>query len=331
MKSIRRILVAVKNPDGRRQAALDKAIAIARRLGARVELFHAISTPVFLELQPLTGQSVADLRREALALRGERLEKLAARGRRAGVDVRCRVEWDYPPHEAIVRAVARFGADLVIAAAHQGKRLAPWLLHLTDWELLRSCPVPVLILKNTRRWRRGTVLAAVDPSHARSKPAGLDRQIARHARALAKSLRGTLQLVHANYPEFSGVAFADPEMGAATIASVYQESKTQAARRFDAFAKDAGVPPRHRHLLDMSPLDAIPRAARKARADVIVMGAIARSGIKRLFIGNTAEKLLNELPCDVLVVKPPGRAARVNSRVRGMRVSAAPPVALVPV
>ncbi len=331
MKNLRRILVAVKNPDGRRQAAVDKAIALAKRLGARVELFHAISTPVFLELQPLTGQSVADLRREALAVRGERLEKLAVRGRRAGVDVRCRVEWDYPPHEAIVRAVARFDADLVIAAAHEGKRLAPWLLHLTDWELLRLCPVPVLILKNTRRWRGGVVLAAVDPCHARSKPVGLDRQIARQARSLAKSLRGTLHLVHANYPEFAGVAFADPEMGAATIASVYEESKKQAARKFNAFAKDAGVPPKHRHLLEMSPLGAIPRAARSTRADVVVMGAIARSGIKRLFIGNTAEKLLNELPCDVLVVKPPGRAARVSPKVRGMRVSAAPPVALVPV
>ena len=48
MHPIRRVLIAVKNPDTRRQPGIDKAIRIARRLGATVELFHAISTPVFL-------------------------------------------------------------------------------------------------------------------------------------------------------------------------------------------------------------------------------------------------------------------------------------------
>jgi hypothetical protein len=68
MQAIRTILVAVKNPDERRQPGIDKALLIARSLGARVELFHAISTPVLMDLQPTNGTSLADLRREALAL-----------------------------------------------------------------------------------------------------------------------------------------------------------------------------------------------------------------------------------------------------------------------
>jgi universal stress protein E len=38
-------------------------------------------------------------------------------------------------------------------------------------------------------------------------------------------------------------------------------------------------------------------------ADLVVMGAVSRSGIKRLFIGSTAEEVLDRLPCDVLIVK----------------------------
>ena len=34
------------------------------------------------------------------------------------------------------------------------------------------------------------------------------------------------------------------------------------------------------------------------------MGAISRSGLKRLVIGNIAEQVLDALPCDVLVLKP---------------------------
>ncbi len=38
-------------------------------------------------------------------------------------------------------------------------------------------------------------------------------------------------------------------------------------------------------------------------ADLVVMGAVSRSGIQRLFIGSTAEEVLDRLPCDVLIVK----------------------------
>ncbi len=35
------------------------------------------------------------------------------------------------------------------------------------------------------------------------------------------------------------------------------------------------------------------------------MGATSRSGLKRIFIGNTAEHVLDSLKCDVLVVRSP--------------------------
>jgi nucleotide-binding universal stress UspA family protein len=41
------------------------------------------------------------------------------------------------------------------------------------------------------------------------------------------------------------------------------------------------------------------------------MGAIARSGLKRIFIGSTAEDVLERLPCDALIVKPPNFSEHV--------------------
>jgi universal stress protein E len=38
------------------------------------------------------------------------------------------------------------------------------------------------------------------------------------------------------------------------------------------------------------------------------MGAIARRGLSRLFIGSTAERVLDKLPCDLVIVKPAGFA-----------------------
>ena len=57
----------------------------------------------------------------------------------------------------------------------------------------------------------------------------------------------------------------------------------------------------------------------RIRSDVVVMGAIARSGLKRLVIGNTAEAVLDALTCDLLIVKPPGFTTDLQAEARGLR------------
>jgi len=52
--------------------------------------------------------------------------------------------------------------------------------------------------------------------------------------------------------------------------------------------------------------EALPAFSRTERTQIVACGAVARSYGKRLIIGHTAERLLNRLDCDVLVVKPPG-------------------------
>ena len=69
----------------------------------------------------------------------------------------------------------------------------------------------------------------------------------------------------------------------------------------------------------------IPAVAQKLGADLVVMGAVARSGLKRVFIGNTAERVLGALPCDVLVIRPLRFRKRIASAARGIRVIAPPP------
>jgi len=56
------------------------------------------------------------------------------------------------------------------------------------------------------------------------------------------------------------------------------------------------------------------------------MGALARSGLKRLLIGNTAERVLDHLPCDLLVIKPRGLRPQVPHRRRGVRYLSLPAV-----
>ena len=88
----------------------------------------------------------------------------------------------------------------------------------------------------------------------------------------------------------------------------------------------ARVPcPSHRlYVVEGSARDALPEAARSLKADIVVMGAVSRSGLKRIFIGNTAEAVLDALPCDVLVVKPGSFKTKIPRRGRGAQLIALP-------
>jgi universal stress protein E len=56
------------------------------------------------------------------------------------------------------------------------------------------------------------------------------------------------------------------------------------------------------------------------RADVVVMGAVSRTGLERMFIGSPAEAVLAKLSCDVLIVKPAGLLLRSEQASRELQV-----------
>ena len=64
------------------------------------------------------------------------------------------------------------------------------------------------------------------------------------------------------------------------------------------------IDPAHCHWTDVVINETLPALVEEVDAAVVVMGAISRSAIDRVFVGSTAERLLDELMCDVLVVKP---------------------------
>lgn len=72
---------------------------------------------------------------------------------------------------------------------------------------------------------------------------------------------------------------------------------------FEVLASRYGIDGHRRHLLTGIPHAVIERFAQQNEFDIVVLGAShARGG--DMFIGSTAERLLNHPPCSLLVVQP---------------------------
>jgi len=327
MPATRKILVAVKDPAAASRPAIDKAARLARGFGAALELFHGITEPVLADTYLFADGELSKLKRETRARCVADLEKLAVPLRRSGLEVSCSASWDFPAHEAIVRHARLHGIDLIVAQCHQGKRTAPWLMHLTDWELLRTSPVPVLLIRSDRNWADVNVLAAIDPAHKFAKPAKLDSRILSVAAAYTSALKGTLHVVHSYLPLPAGT-IAMPGASALAIEQIADGAQKRATAAFQTAVAAYRLPQSRLHLVEGAPLDAIPRVAEEIHSGLVVMGAISRSGLKRVFIGNTAEQILGAIPCDVLVVKPLEFKTRVAKRGKGVHFVGLPRVAM---
>jgi len=324
---IRRILVAVKDPGGRRLAGVRKAARLAAALDAELVLFHAIAEPLYvggidgdLSLLYDNPPEIESRTREA---QRARLERIASRLRRTGLTVTVSVAWDYPAYEAVIREAVRLGAGLIVAERHPGRHLAAGLLHLNDWELLRRSPVPVLLVKQTRPYRRPVVLAAVDPDHTYGKPVRLNQQILRLGAAFARALHGSLHAAYAYVPlpltAFSGGALPDQE-----VLGLEGRAARAARAKLRRTVGNTPIPHARQHILGRHPVDAIAQLATRTGSSIVVMGALSRSGLQRLLIGNTAERVLDRLGCDVLIVKPtrlvkPPPRARRGARYFGVQ------------
>ncbi len=60
------------------------------------------------------------------------------------------------------------------------------------------------------------------------------------------------------------------------------------------------------HLVKGSPETVLPEWVAEHDIDLIVMGTVARTGVAGLLIGNTAERVLPQVPCSIVALKPEG-------------------------
>jgi len=316
-RQIRRILVAIGDVRRAPRNELSKAAALARASGASIELFHALAEPDLGAAWRgvTTPQAVRRYRTLAAVRRCQRLGQLARDKSLRGLKVRCTAAWDYPAHEAIVRRARASRADLVIAATRPHALGGRLLLRNTDWELIRHCPVPLLLVKSRRPYRQPVILAAVDPFHAHARPADLDARLLLMGRRFAHWLHGSLHVFHAYMPL---VTVAPAPVGTAPLIVLPPEAEEahgeEIARVIDELAARAGIARAARHVYMGDVTGELRAAVRQLRVSLVVMGAVSRSALKRLFIGNAAERVLDKIDCDVLIVKPRGFRSTVVQR-----------------
>ncbi len=128
------------------------------------------------------------------------------------------------------------------------------------------------------------------------------------ALALARAMKGEVILLTALT---SAQEFADVEYFGRDVTPLPTDTTSMRARLLDylnslcASRAGANVPMRTL-VLEGDAVECIVETAVSLPADLVIMGAHGRSGVARLLLGSTTEKVARQVPCPILAIRPAG-------------------------
>lgn len=279
--------------------ALDRALGIAERHGAKIVLVHAQAQvedapPVAIDTETLKqlGEVSAAVRAHDARELAERMTSIQARG--VEVELVSRVG---PPDEVIAQAAAEREAELIAIGSHGHTGIARMLLGSVAASTIRHATCDVLVCRGPAArapFLRPLVATDFSPvtakllAHAsRVSAPGVPFDIL-HAWQLPTGSWGATLLGQARFPW-------------STVRDAVLASARSLADKLVDDHEGLGHP-LHVELVQGPPSSVITHAAERAGNDLIAVGAHGRRGVRRLLLGSVAESTVRHSPCSVLVV-----------------------------
>lgn len=287
------------------QSALSRAFQIVRDLPtpAPITFFLSIYDFSYDMTSMLSSEERDAMRNGVIFQREQWMREVAAPYLQEGIEFNIKVVWHHRPFEAIIGEVFEGNCDLVLKATRKHDTLETVFFTPTDWHLLRKCPCPVLLVKNHDWPVNGKIVASVHVGSENSTHIALNDSMVKQGLKFSKKLNAELYLVNAypvtpanvtvELPEFDPTAYTDAVRG-------YHLTAMKSLRQ------TFGIDEEHTRVNEGLPEDVIPKETKELGAGLVILGTTGRTGLSAVFIGNTAENVIDKINCDILALKPEG-------------------------
>ena len=285
------------------QPALDRALQSIGLTNGSLHLFKA----AFYANSDEKDNATEELKHQILQQTGKQLLNLAAQAIDAGIEVSTELVWTKDWGAAVIDSVKRNQIFMVFKSSYihnQIERREDTL----ELALLRNSPCPVLLMHDNSRWENRKVLAAVNLATTDRDHQLLNQKVINIAMTFKAAYDSEVHIVNAKPREtVSHVTDDDDTIFSATGWQPQQEAVEKIQLNEDYISQQCGgLDKEFIHIEQGQPIDIILNCAEKINADLIVLGTVARSGIKSWIIGNMAEKIMDKTRCDILTLSQAG-------------------------
>ncbi|KGJ86506.1 universal stress protein [Colwellia psychrerythraea] len=304
MKFIKSILV-VMDDNSDRQTALIQAINIAEKTSATIELFLVVYKNEFVSHWNFNQEQLDALQKEYIASKLRWLETYLPEVKALDIVVHFDVVWHADVSCAVLTKAAKVNASMVVKSTQKSSMINKMFFTPCDWQLLEHCPVPLLLTKNRDDDSYHKVMTAVDPEKTHNKVEKLDVNILQAGLVMAELFDAQVHVCHCYQP--IGIelwqGMSSVGMDHSLINGDFHEYsdaiKAHHQAAFSELLSNYTFDEQLTHLIAGSAEYEIPELVKSQQVDLLVMG-MANNG---KFIGNTVEKVLDNIDCDILSLK----------------------------
>lgn len=298
---------------------LECALGISNKFGSRVSLLgvvQPIQSLIKLALQEKYTKEILNAKqleaKDALIVASDFFKSHS-------INVRSEVV-DGIPFVEIINQVVQQEYDLVMIMTDSNKSsVLEKFFGSTQMQLLRKCPCPVWVVKPDSGAPFKRVLTPVDTEHHDEAHAALNQTLIHATRATLELGSKAINFVQVWSVYGEGYLSARGGVSEETINQLRTETLKEYSRRlkFAISQEDWGQAKVNTHFpCSNYPADEIINLVEKDKIDLLIMGTVCRTGIEGFIIGNTAEKVLNEVSCSVLAFKPEGFVSPVTVNIK---------------
>ncbi len=295
MKDIKKLLVLIE--DGSDLDAL---------AGQVVALGH-LKTPA-VELLCVVDLSIHSEDRDIIDVLTEQHQGMLDAAKRqfssAGVRTTSSLRYGRSYNE-IMTHVDEYKPDIVIKTADPDHGLRQRLFGSHDMQLLRHCPVPMLIQKPAGHTDIRRLVIALDLVELDSSKMALAAELLRWGQTVARATEAEINVVHV-WNLYHEDTLRGHSVSAETVDRLVVQEEKKHWNLLQKTVADSTLDQETTrvHFHKGLPKQMIPALAESLKCDLLVMGTVGRSGIPGMFIGNTAESVLHHVDCAVLAIKP---------------------------
>ncbi len=297
------LVVADINND--EQPALARAMQLAQKSVSRSHITFFLSIYDFsYDMTSMLSKDERDAMRKGVIHQREAwMRSIAKEYINDSVDFDVVVVWHNRPYEAIIKEVFSGDHDIVIKGTRKHDILESVIFTPTDWHLLRKCPIPVLLIKHPDWPENASILASVHVGSENPTHIELNDHMVEQLTNISGRLEAKPYLINAYPVTPANITIELPEFDPATYSNAVRGHHLTAMKSL-----------RQKHSYDEEqtvveqglPEDVIPQAAESLNAAMVILGTTGRTGLSAVFIGNTAEHVIDKINCDVLALKPQG-------------------------
>ncbi len=302
---LKSILLVIRG-DKEEEAAIRRAVHLARATKSRLTALR-----VLRDLLPSTrglGATVpvGTLKKAVVETARKDLGEMLAPAGKGGAKIQIKIAWGTPFIE-VIREVLRKKHDLVVLSASTKSALRSSLFGSMTMKLMRKCPCPIWVVKAGHHAPFSRVLAALSPEFESAAAAPLNQKILGWSSSLAALEGGEVHAGHAWNLFAEGILRGRAGVADLEVRELAQQAHKAQKTWLTEILAPYGLPKTGRLHLAKGPAEAvIPRIVKRERIDLLVMGTVCRTGVPGFLIGNTAERILRQVDCSVLTVKPDG-------------------------